>query len=125
MTVANRSTANRLIAAKGLTVTLTRQASGAYDPATGAAAITTTTQTGKGVILPFSAGLRHLAGTNIAIGDKQLLLSALKSDGTALTAPQLDDKVSADGVDYTITNIAPLSPAGLDIMYDCTIRAAA
>lgn len=47
MTVAQRSTANRLIADKGQTVTLTRRASGAYNPATGTSAITTTTQTGS------------------------------------------------------------------------------
>ena len=124
MTAIQRSTANRLIADKGLTVTLTRQAAGPYDPATGTSAITTTTQTGKGVILPFAAGLRHLAGSTIAIGDKNLLLSAIGSNGAALTPPVLDDKVTANGVDYVITDIAPLSPAGLDIMFDCTVRAA-
>lgn len=125
MTATQRSTANRLIADKGLTVTLTRQAAGTYDPATGQLAITTSTQTGKGVILPFAAGLRHLAGTNIAVGDKNLLLSALNSAGAALTAPILDDKVTADGIEYVITDIAPLSPAGLDIIYDITLRSAA
>ncbi len=106
-------------------MTLTRQAAGTYDPATGQLAITTSTQTGKGVILPFAAGLRHLAGTNIAVGDKNLLLSALNSAGAALTAPILDDKVTADGIEYVITDIAPLSPAGLDIIYDITLRSAA
>lgn len=122
MTVAQRSTANRLIADKGLAVTLTRQAAGTYDPATGAPAIATTTQTGKGVILPFAAGLRHAGGSNIVQGDKQLLLSAINSAGSPLTPPALDDKVTAAGVDYVITEIAPLAPAGLNIMFDCTVR---
>lgn len=126
MTAAQRLSANRMIEAKGQTVTLTRQVPGAYNTATATASITSTTQTGKGVILPFGEGLRKMAGTNIAIGDKQCLLSALKSDGTALTAPQVGDTITdANSVVYEITEVAPLAPAGLAIFYDLTVRAAA
>jgi hypothetical protein len=124
MTAAQRSTANRMIAAKGQTVTLTRRASGTYDPATGSAAITETTQTGKGVILPL-AGYRKIGVGNIAIGDETLLLSALGGTGT-LSAPHVDDEVTdANGNVYALTVIDPLHPAGLDIMFDCVIRRAA
>lgn len=123
MTVAQRSRAHDMIAAKGQAVTLTRRTAGAYDPATGAAAITPTTQTGKGVILPLSA-FRKTAG-NIAEGDQQLLLSALKSDGTVLTDPKVDDTVTDANSDvWSLIAIEPLSPAGLDIIFDCVIRRA-
>lgn len=125
MTAAQRLSADRLIAAKGQVVTLTRRASGDYDPATGTTAITETTQTGKGVILPFATGLRKQAGTSITVGDKQCLLSALDSDGAALEAPEVDDTLTdANGTVYTITETSPLAPAGDALIYDLTVRAA-
>lgn len=125
MTVAQRINADAMIAAKGQAVTLTRRASGAYNPATGTAAITTSTQTGKGVILPL-AGYRKIDGTSVVAGDETLLLSGLNSAGAAITAPVVGDHVTgADGAAYVLTVIDPLRPAGLSIMYDCVIRRAA
>lgn len=124
MTVAQRSTANRLIADKGQTVTITRRTAGAYDPATGTAAITETTQTGKGVILPL-APYRKFAG-NVVAGDETLLLSGLNSAGAALTLPHVDDSVTdAGGNVFSMVSVDPLHPAGLDIVIDCVIRRAA
>lgn len=124
MTVAQRINADAMIAAKGQAVTLTRRASGAYNPATGTAAITTSTQTGKGVILPL-AGYRKIDGTSVVAGDETLLLSGLNSAGSPLTAPIVGDYVTGtDGATYAMTVIDPLRPAGLSIMYDCVIRRA-
>lgn len=126
MTVAQRSTADRLIAAKGQAVTLTRRTSGAYNPATGTASITTTTQAGKGVILPFGVGLRKTADSNVTAADRQCYLSGLKSDGSAIDTPKVDDTLTdANGVIYTVTEVSPLAPAGLSILYDLTIRGTA
>ena len=125
MTVAQRSRADDMIERKGQTVTLTRQASGSYSPATGAAAVTTSTQTGKGVILPFAQGIRKMAGSDVTAADRQCILSGLKSDGTALSEPKVGDKLTdANSVAYTITEVSPLEPAGLAIIYDLTIRSA-
>ncbi len=122
MTVAQRSTAHRMIAAKGQAVTLTREASGAYDPATGTATLTETTQTGKGVILPL-AGYRRVDGQSIMAGDETLLLSALDSTGAALTSPFPGDVCTlADGLKFTFVMVNPLRPAGLDIIFDCVVR---
>lgn len=120
----SRSTAARLIAGSGQTLTLTRRSAGAYSPTTGAT-ITETTQTVTGVILPFSTGLRKMGSGNIVEGDMQLLLSAINTTGGTLTPPVVDDRITAGGKVYTITDIAPLSPSGTDIMYECTIRGAA
>lgn len=121
MTTAQRSTAHRMIAAKGQAVTLTRLASGAYNPATGAAAITTTTQTGKGVILPLG-GYRKVNGTSIVAGDETLLLSGLDSAGVALAEPGVNDTIEAGGKTYTLTVVDSLHPAGLAILFDCVVR---
>lgn len=121
MTVAQRSRAHDLIAAKGQAVTLTRRASGAYDPATGQAAITTTTQAGKGVILPLAPMRKN--GDSIVEGDQQLLLSGLNAAGAALTAPKVNDTVTdKNSKVWTLIAIEPLSPAGLSIIFDCVIR---
>lgn len=122
MTVAQRLSAHAMIEAKGQAVTLTRRASGTYNPATGAASISTSTQTGKGVILPL-APYRKAGNTNIVAGDETLLLSGLNSAGAVLTAPKIDDSVTdANGKVYTLVAIEALAPAGLAILYDCVVR---
>lgn len=123
MTAAQRSTAHRMIDAKGQAVTLTRLASGAYDPATGTAAITTTTQTGKGVIFDYGDGLRKMAGSNIPAAARQCYLSALSTTGT-LSRPAVDDTLTdAAGLVYAISAVSELSPAGVDIIYILTMEA--
>lgn len=119
MTTANRDTAARLITAKGQALTITRRAAGAYDPATGAATITTSNQSGHGVILPLSP-FRKSLDSLIAIGDQQLLLAALN-----ITAPHVDDTVTdVNGNVWSIIAIDPLNPDGIDILFDCIIRRA-
>lgn len=126
MTAAQRLSADAMIEAKGQAVTLTRQEAGSYDPATGTSSVTETTQTGKGVILPFGPGLRKMAGTNITADDRQCILSGLNASGGALTAPKVGDTLTdAAGLVYEITETAPLAPAGLSIIYELTVRAAA
>jgi hypothetical protein len=125
MTVAQRSRAHDMIEAKGQTVTLTRNASGTYNPATGAASITPSTQTGKGVILPFAQGIRKRGDSNVTAADRYCILSGLNSAGAALTEPKVDDKLTdAANNAYTVTEVSPLEPAGLPIIYELTIRSA-
>lgn len=125
MTAAQRLSADSMIEAKGQAVTLTRHAEGAYNPATATAAITTSTQTGKGVILPFGQGARYQAGSNVIAADKLCYLSALTSSGSVVTAPQVGDTITdANSVVYEITEVAPLAPAGLTIIYEIKMRAA-
>jgi len=116
-----QKTADKLLKGKGQTVTLTKETAGAYDPATGTATVTTSAQTAYGAV--FEYGNQNIDGTLIKEGDKQLLLSAFQTDGTALTAPVVNDTVTIGGVIYTITRIKPLAPAGTTVIYDCNIRA--
>lgn len=125
MTAAQRLSADRMIEAKGQTVTLTRRSAGAYNTATGKAAITETTQTGKGVILPFAVGIRKRGDSNVTQADRQCLLSALNSAGASLTAPVVDDKLTdASGATYVITEVSPLAPDGTAVLYELTVRRA-
>lgn len=125
MTTAQRSNAYAMLAAKGQTVTLTARTAGTYDPATGAAAITTGTQSAKAVILPISA-FRKASNAVIVEGDENMLLAALNTSGAALTAPKVDSTVTdANGKAYTLVSIETLAPAGLPVLFDCIVRSAA
>jgi hypothetical protein len=115
-----QATANRLLKGKGQSITLSRQTAGAYNVSTGTASVTTTTQTAYGAM--FEYGDKNIDGVLIKEGDKQLLLSALNSAGTALVAPQLNDTVTINTVVYTVVRIKPLSPAGTTVLFDCNIR---
>jgi hypothetical protein len=124
MTIAQRLSAANMIAAKGQAVTITRNAAGTYNPATGAAVITTSAQSASAVVLPLSA-YRKATG-NVVEGDQQLLLAALDASGAVLTAPHVDDNVTlASGGVVTITAVDKIEPAGLAIIYDCVVRRAA
>lgn len=116
--VATQARAADMIAEKGRSVTLTRHAGGAYDTATGEVALVDTVTTTKGVLLPLPRGFTHLAGTNIRVGDQQLLLPG------DITAPAIDDMVSIGGVAYTIIEVSPLNPGGTNLLYDCIVRGA-
>lgn len=123
MTAALRTIAADLITANGQTMTLTRRSAGAYNPATGASAITETTQTVRGVVLPL--GRKQKAAENVPADTRQCLLAAVATNGSVLTAPKVDDFVTdAAGLKYAVTGIEPLSPAGTDIYYDLAVRAA-
>lgn len=125
MTTAQRSSAYAMIEAKGQTVTLTARSAGSYNTATGSAAITTSTRTGKGVILPLAA-YRKASNAVIVEGDENLLLAAIDTAGAALTAPKVDSLITdANGKVYTLIGIETLAPAGLPILFDCIVRAAA
>lgn len=114
-------TANEILAEYGQAVTLTRIVPGTYNPATGGmTGASTSTQTGWGAVFEYIN--KNIDGTLIQSGDKQLLLSAINSAGTALTAPIINDTVTIGGVVMTITQIKPLSPAGTTVLFDCNLR---
>ena len=115
-----QATANRMLKGKGQAITLSRQTAGTYDPATGITPVTVTTQTGYGAVFDYAD--KNIDGVLILSGDKQLLLSAVNSTGTALTAPEVNDTVTVGMVVMTITRIKTLSPAGTTVLFDINLR---
>lgn len=115
---------------KGQAITLTRIVAGTYNPTTGTVeGGGPVYQTTSGAVFEYTtfirSGVRNESGTLILAGDKQLLLSPMKADGTPLDPPAVNDTVTlADGSVFTITSLAPLSPAGTPVYYDCNIRGA-
>ena len=117
-----QATANRLLRGKGQSVTLTKVTAGTYDPTTGGfTGAGTSTQTAYGAV--FDYGAKQIDGTLIKAGDKQLLLSAVKTDGTALIAPALGDTVTVGGVTYTLVEpLKEVNPAGTVVLFDVNLR---
>ncbi len=115
-----RMTAYKLLKGKGQLMTLTRQSAGTYGVSNATASISTSTQTVYGAVFPYAD--KNIDGTLIKAGDKQLLMAAINAAGGALTPPVLNDTVTIDSVVYTITQVKPLSPAGITVIYDCNIR---
>ena len=121
--------AANLLTTMGQPVTLNVPGGRVYDPTTGQTTVVGGgPETGSGVVLEYNtfirSGLKDEAGTLIQAGDRQLLLSPVKADGTPLTAPKPQFTVTIGGRDYTITAVAPLSPGGEVIYFECNIRGA-
>jgi hypothetical protein len=116
-----RATADKILRGNGQAIMLTRQSSGTYAPSTGLATVNTSTQTGYGAVFEYVD--HNIDGTLVKAGDKQLLLSALNSTGTALTTPPIvNDTATIGGAVYTITSVKPLSPAGTTCIFECNLR---
>jgi len=117
-----QNTAQKLLKGKGQSITLTKITAGTYNPATGGfTGAGTSTQTAYGAI--FDYGTKQIDGTLIKAGDKQLLLSAFKTDGAALTAPVLGDTVTIGGVTYTLVEpLKEVNPAGTVVLFDVNLR---
>lgn len=116
--LATQVAAKRLIVAKGRSVTLTRHAESAYNTATGGVTTVDTATATTGVLLPLPRGLVHGAGSNISVGDQQLLLPG------DIAAPAIADTVTIGGIGYTIIEVSPLNPGGTNLVYDCIVRGA-
>lgn len=105
---------------KGQAVTITRRASGTYDPTTGTTAVTDTTQAGYGV--PSSYKQNEIDGALVQQGDVKLLLSTKQSDGTSITKPQVNDEVTLSSRTFTIQSVSEVWPGGDAILYTCQLR---
>lgn len=110
-----QQSAGALINMTGQPVTLTPPG-GSYNSATSTWTGTGVPITTTGVLLPLSRGLKHMPGTDIQIGDQQLLLP-----GT-IVQPLVDTKVVIGAKTYTIIEVAPVNPAGSALYYDCIVR---
>jgi hypothetical protein len=108
------STATRLLTQKGQSVTLRRQTAGAYDPATGSAAVTVTNFTGIQAAV-FGFKNMEIDGTMILKGDKKVLMAVG-------VKPTKDDVVSIGGIDHAVLDVQEVSPAGVDVLYKLQCR---
>lgn len=100
----------------GAPVTRRAVTTGAYDPATGAASVTTADTVRTGVFFDFKAGAQYERGQLIQVGDKRLLLDA------SATVALADRFVDGAGVEWSIVSLGSIAPAGVAVLYDIHVR---
>lgn len=100
---------------KGQSVILTRNTPGTFDPATGTV---TGDSTADEIINAVVTDYREDQIDDAAIkrGDKLLLISAKQA------APEMDDSITIDSLEYQIVDINTVSPGGTDILYKVQVR---
>lgn len=113
-----QETSSRLIKEYGAEVTLTRTTLGTFDPVSGSTSGETTTNFKCHAVLT-NYDIKHINDTQIQLGDKKVTLSA-KDLGTK---PEMTDTISEGGITYSIKNIQPLNPGGIDLIYELQCRA--
>jgi len=110
-----QSTAQRLIAAKGAAITITRVVEGDYDPNLGTTAETTTTVSTYAVLDNYSGTMQI---EDVEIGDKRLWVAGL---GMSFV-PQPGDKVTADGATWVVVAVDKINPDAAVYVYDLQVR---
>lgn len=111
-----QQTASWMLSTSGQPVTLTPPG-GTYNTATSTFTGTGVAFKTTGVLIPLSRGLTHNPGTDIQVGDMQLLLP-----GT-IAQPAIDTKAVINGRTYTIIEANTVNPAGTAIYHDTIVRA--
>ena len=112
---ATAATALRLLTNFGATATLKRQTAGAYDTATGIAAVTVTSLSATAAVFDYPA--HYIDGTLILQGDYRALMASTP-------VPKQGDILTWNSVDYTIIAAKAIAPAGTVVLYECQIRGA-
>ena len=105
--------AARLIAQEGQSMTLTRETSGGFDPATGTNSVTTATFTFNGVELSLtkSDDAFFEPGTLVNGVGRLILAEAIE------TAPQAGDSVTYGGQEISVVSVSRLGPSGVAVIY--------
>ena len=114
------SDVDELLIEFGQPVTIRTVTTGAYDPATGSVSSSSADVIGNGAVFDFVlhlSGTSFVAGTLIASGDKQLLLSPV-----GITPPQPGSLVIIGGVTWKIEAVKVTGPAGIAVLYELLLR---
>lgn len=107
--------ARNLLTDYGESVSFSRVAEGAYDPATsGVAAGTTTNYTGYAA--PTQYNRADVDGDLIRSSDIRLVVEQ------TTTEPNIGDVVTVDGIIHRVLNVSPIKVSNVDIIYILQIR---
>lgn len=112
--------ATNLVTEFGTSVSLRKIVSGAYDPATGAVTQSSTDHAGKGIKVGYRQDM--INGETVLQGDQMLFLTATKTDGTAMPAPDTTDRIVIGSSLYQIIADMTVQPAATTVVYKLQIR---
>lgn len=104
----------------GASVTVTRSTPGVYDPATGTATPTVTTQTATAIIEDYS-GAERMTNSLILAGDKKVSIPAPNVSGPP---DPTTDAITVGGVPYAVIAVSTTEAGGVAILYVCQCRKA-
>lgn len=107
------STASEMLVEFGKAATLKRIVTGAYDPSTGTAPVTTTSLNTHAAV--FAYDQKYIDGTLIKQGDQRAYLSPRQE-------PKQGDLLTWMGKDYQIVAVKPLAPAGVAVLFEAQVR---
>jgi hypothetical protein len=110
-----RKVSSQLITKFGATITLTRVTEGVYDPSTGSTTNTETSETIIGVVDEYKS-YDFVNGLAVA-GDKKIICAA--SD---VAKPNLADKLTVQGIVYSILNVTETVSGEQDALYTLQAR---
>lgn len=108
--------ANQMLTSFGVSATLSRQASGPYNPATASASITTTNQTVTVVTSPYPA--KMIDGTMIQSSDLQVFVGT----SGVTSPPEPADTLTVGGTEWTVISVKTYNPAGTTLLYELQVR---
>lgn len=106
-------TALSLLTKFGATATIRKQTSGAYDPATGGATVTTADYSVKAVLLHYSgneAAQVNQSETLIELNDRKIIMQA------TTVSPDVSDLVIFGDTTYRIIRVKTLKPNGSNVV---------
>lgn len=106
--------ATRLLTDKGQKVTLSRETSSSFNPATGVNTTATSTFSGYGAAFDYNHN--EIDGDLIKKGDIRFILEA------TTTVPLAGDITTIDSVIYRVMSVKKTSPAGTPVMYTLQLR---
>lgn len=108
------ATAIELLTEFGRSATHESKTTGAYDPATGSAPVTTASATCTLAIFPVTKA--HVDGTLVLQTDEIAYIAPFSA------APTAGDTLLVGGVRYTIIKVMTTSPAGTTVLHECVVR---
>lgn len=107
------ATATGLLQRFGAACTLKRQTGGTYDPTTGTTPVTVTELPTTAAV--FAYDQKYIDGTLVLQGDQRAYM-------VAGVVPVQGDVLAWQGRDYQVVAVKPLSPAGVNCLFEAQIR---
>ncbi len=114
--VVERDSAYKSIKADGVSMILSRNVQGVYNPETGKTVNSEVTYPTYGVITDYR--LKDIDGTLVKRGDKRIILAATE----AMPEPNGDDNIIISGVIWSVIISNPVAPANIPILYIVQVR---
>jgi len=114
LSTALKGVAAKILSTQGQEITVYRETDNAFDAVLGKSQSVTSTYTLNCVVDTYD--IEELDGTNVKANDIKLLTEATDN------VPAIGDLVFVGSTNKRIMNVSPVSPAGINIIYEVQVR---